>query len=144
MLAALAATKAAHLLLPLSRAPGGPAAYLPASPRGSCTALGGRISANTAYNDGDSASTVAVACEDPVPGHQPPPGVLELLTALLTDGELDATSAAPGGAPRSATAVSAAAAREPGMLTDMALQHVLTPLLQPPSAGDAPVPVLGT
>ena len=81
---------------------------------------------------------------DTAPAWRLPPRVLELLAALLTDGELDATSAPPGGTPRSATAVSAAAAAEPGMLTDMALQHVLAPLLQPPSAGDAHVPVLGT
>ena len=71
-----------------------------------------------------------------------PPRVLELLTALLTDGELDATSATPGGAPGSATAVSAAAAAEPGMLTDMALQHVFQPLLQPPAPGEVPEPLL--
>jgi hypothetical protein len=78
------------------------------------------------------------------PARRLPARVLELLVTLLTEGELDVTSAWPGGPPRSATAVSAAAAAEPGMLTDMALQHVLTPLLQPPSAGDAPAPVLGT
>lgn len=61
---------------------------------------------------------------------------LEQLAALLSDGELDAAAGGAGATAGGVTAVSAAADdAEPSMLMDMALHHVLAPLLVPPAAG---------
>lgn len=136
----------AHLLPPLSAAPGGPAAYLPPLDSRSLTATAEQLphaAAAAVSSSGSSSGSGSFqhAASGSASGLQkPPPRVLEQLAALLSDGELDGGAFAGGGAAGSAaggvTAVSATGTGEPTMLMDIALHHVLAPLLEAPAAGD--------
>lgn len=113
-LAALAMERALPLLPPLSRAPGGPPAYL-AHPAGRAAASGG--------GGGVAAS------------------VLERLSELLADGGLDGglnPDAGQSGSAvgQNATAVSAAAEGEPPIAADLANVHVMPWLLAPKGTGE--------